>query len=384
MRQVKLIHLADLHIGKRVHEHSMHDEQSDVLGQILEIVRSEAPDGVLIAGDVYDRPVPSVEAMGLFDAFLTSLAELGQEVFIISGNHDSADRLAFGARLLAAQRIHLAEAYGGRVEPITLTDAHGELDVWLLPFVKPFDVRRAFPDDEITSYTDAVAHAIGGMAIDPARRNILVTHQFVCGGVTADSEEPSVGGSDAVDLSVFDAFDYVALGHLHRPQRVGRETVRYAGSPLKYSFSEVSDVKSVTVVELGEKGNVQVRALPLTPKRELAELRGTYDGLMRRSFYEGTPYPEQYLHITLTDETDIPDAAARLRVVYPHLLWLDYDNLRTRDALGAGECARVEEKTPIELFGELFEKQNGKKMSDEQAAYLAALIERVWEEGEPI
>ena len=281
---MKLIHLADLHIGKRVHEHSMYEEQSDALAQILEMVKSENPDGVLIAGDVYDRPIPTVEALGLFDGFLTSLAEIGSEVFVISGNHDSAERLAFGSRLFSAKGVHFAEAYSGESAPITLSDGHGALDIWLLPFIKPFDIRRAYPDEEIESYTDAVRCAIRKMPLDLARRNLLLTHQFVLGGVTADSEELSVGGSDAVDLSVFDAFDYVALGHLHRPQKIGRETVRYAGSLLKYSFSEVADTKSVTVVELAEKGNISIRTLPLLPKRDMGELRGAYDELMKRSF----------------------------------------------------------------------------------------------------
>ena len=302
---MKFIHLSDLHLGKRVNEFSMLEDQRCILAEILRIIDEERPDGVLIAGDVYDKSVPSAEAVALLDDFLVRLAKRDLQIFLISGNHDSPERMAFGGRLMEGSGVHLAPVYDGRVSPITLTDGHGPVKVYLLPFVKPAHVRRCFPEREISTYTEALSAAIEAMGVDQAERNVLVTHQFVTGAARCDSEEVTVGGTDNVDASVFAPFDYVALGHLHGPQTVGRETVRYCGTPLKYSFSEAGQQKSVTVVELGPKGTVTVGTVPLTPLRDLAELRGTYEELIFRGFYEGTSYQKDYVHITLTDEEDI-------------------------------------------------------------------------------
>ncbi len=377
---MKFAHLSDLHLGKRLCEQSLLEDQREILRRILAILDEERPDGVLIAGDVYDKPVPPAEAVQLFDEFLVQLARRGAPVFVISGNHDSAERIAFGGRLMSAGGVYMAPVYDGRVEPVTLTDAFGPVDVYLLPFVKPAGVRRFFPDREILTYTDAVAAAVETMAPDPARRSVLVTHQFVTGAARCESEDLSVGGSDNVDASVFDAFDYVALGHLHGPQAAGRPTLRYCGSPLKYSFSEAGQTKSVTLVELAEKGRVEVRARPLTPLRELVELRGRYEELTLRSFYQATSYPEDYLHITLTDEEDIPDAVGKLRVIYRNLLKLDYDNTRTRAGRWDAQLPDARRKSPLELFAELYEKQNGQPMSAEQSDFLREMIEKIWEE----
>ena len=379
---MKFIHLSDLHLGKRLCEQPLLEDQRAVLGQILDILDEERPDGVLIAGDVYDRPVPPAEAVQLFDDFLVELAGRGPAVFVISGNHDSPERIAFGGRLMNARRVFLAPVFDGRVEPVTLTDEYGPVDVYLLPFLKPAGARRAFPDRAIESYTDAMAAAVEAMAPDPARRNLLVTHQFVTGAARCESEEVSVGGADNVDAAVFDPFDYVALGHLHGPQPAGRPTVRYCGSPLKYSFSEARQTKSVTVVELAEKGRVTVRTRPLAPPRELTELRGRYEELTLRRFYEAGGFREDYLHITLTDEADIPDAVGRLRAIYPNLLRLDYDNARTRAAGWEGQAAPSRQKTPLELFDELYEAQNGQPLGEEQRQFLQALIEDIWEDKE--
>ena len=376
---MKLFHLSDLHLGKRLCEQSLLEDQREILRRILTILDDERPDAVLIAGDVYDKPVPPAEAVQLFDEFLAQLAGRQTPVFVISGNHDSPERIAFGGRLMRASRVYMAPVYDGRVEPVTLTDEYGPVDVYLLPFVKPAGVRRFFPEREIAGYTDAIRAAVEAMAPNPARRSVLVTHQFVTGAARCDSEELSVGGSDNVDAAVFDPFDYVALGHLHGPQAAGRPALRYCGSPLKYSFSEAGQTKSVTVVELAEKGQVAVRTRPLTPLRELVELRGRYEELTLRSFYEGTSYPEDYLHITLTDEEDIPDAVGKLRVIYHNLLRLDYDNARTRAGLWDAQLTKTEQKTPLELFAELYEKQNGQPMSEEQTDFMRELIETVWE-----
>lgn len=376
---MKFLHLADLHLGKRVNGFSMLEDQAHILRQILAILDDEQPDGVLIAGDVYDKSVPSVEAVELLDGFLTELRARGVPVLLISGNHDSPERLAFGGRVMDSCGIHISPVYDGALAPVTLHDEFGPVHVWLLPFVKPAHVRRWFPDADIESYTDAVAEAVAHMDIDTAARNVLVTHQFVTGGTRSGSEELSVGGTDNVDSGVFAPFDYVALGHLHGAQHIGRETIRYAGSPLKYSFSEARQHKSVTVVTLGEKGDVQVRTVALTPLRELREIRGSYDELTARSFYEHTTYRSDYLHLILTDEQDVFDAISRLRTIYPYLMTLDYDNARTRAAGGMSVPAETERRTPPELFEALYLRQNHRPMSDVQRAYIAQLMEQIME-----
>lgn len=376
---MKFLHLADLHLGKRVNGFSMLEDQAHILRQILAILDDEQPDGVLIAGDVYDKSVPSVEAVELLDGFLTELRARGVPVLLISGNHDSPERLAFGGRVMDSCGIHISPVYDGALAPVTLQDAFGPVHIWLLPFVKPAHVRRWFPDADIESYTDAVAEAVAHMDIDTAARNVLVTHQFVTGGTRSGSEELSVGGTDNVDSGVFAPFDYVALGHLHGAQHIGRETIRYAGSPLKYSFSEARQHKSVTVVTLGEKGDVQVRTVALTPLRELREIRGSYDELTARSFYEHTTYRSDYLHLILTDEQDVFDAMSHLRTIYPYLMTLDYDNARTRAAGGMSVPAETERRTPLELFEALYQRQNHRPMSEVQRAYIAQLMEQIME-----
>ena len=375
---MKLLHLSDLHLGKRVNEFSMLEDQKYILSEILQIVEKEAPDAVLIAGDVYDKSVPPAEAVELFDDFLVRLSRLGTQVFVISGNHDSPERVAFGGRLMDPSGIHMSPVYSGQVQPVPLTDAFGTVNIYMLPFVKPIHVRRFFPEAETGTYTDTLRTAVEQMSVDPAARNVLMTHQFVTGAWRSESEDISVGGTDNVDASVFDAFDYVALGHIHGPQHVGRETVRYCGTPLKYSFSEAGHQKSVTAVELGEKGSVQVRAIPLTPRRDMREIRGTYLELTAKSYYDGFPR-DSYLHITLTDEEDVLDAVGRLRVIYPNLMKLDYDNKRTRGGGAALEDeGQPERRSPLELFAEFYELQNCQPMGEEQRAFMQDLIEQIW------
>lgn len=376
---MKLIHLSDLHLGKRVNEFSMLEDQQYILEEILRIIDSEKPDGVLIAGDVYDKTVPSAEAVTLLDEFLVQLSKRDTQTFLISGNHDSAERLAFGGRLMEQSGIHIARVYNGVLAPLTLRDEYGSVDLYLLPFLRPVQVRRFFPESEIATYTEAMAAVLGAADIDKTHRNVLVTHQFVTGAQTCDSEELSVGGTDNVDVSVFDDFDYVALGHIHGPQKIGRETVRYCGTPLKYSFSEVGHKKSVTVVELAEKGSVAIRTVPLVPKRDMSELRGAYNELMLRENYEGKPFRNDYLRITLTDEEDIPNAVNNLRTVYPYIMRLDYDNRRTRTESHVDGAEQVERKRPLTLLEEFYESQNGQPMSEEQRSFAKQLMERIWE-----
>ncbi len=378
---MKFVHLSDLHLGKRVNEFSMIEDQAYILTKILGIIREERPDGVLIAGDIYDKSVPSVEAVSLFDDFLKQLSRQQTQVFIISGNHDSPERLGFASELIALSGIHIAPAYNGMVCPVSLEDGYGTVNVYMLPFIKPVHVRSAFPEEKAESYTEAVSAAIAHMDIREGERNILIAHQFVTGAARCESEDISVGGLDNVDASVFDAFDYVALGHIHGPQQIGRESVRYCGTPLKYSFSEAKQCKSVTVAELKEKGNLGIRTVSLTPLRDLRELKGTYEELANRKNYEGTSL-EDYLHITLTDEEDIVDAVGKLRVIYPNLMKLDYDNRRTRENREITGGDEMEAKTPMELVREFYERQNNQPMNGKQEALVSRLMEKIWEEKE--
>ena len=371
---MKLIHLSDLHIGKRVNEISMIEDQAHILLQILRIIDEESPDALLIAGDVYDKSIPSTEAVTLFDDFLCRLAKRKLPVLIISGNHDSPERLSFGNRLLEVSGVHICPVYDGKVTPVTLADAHGQVDFWLLPFLKPAHVKRFYPDEGIESYTDACRVAVEKMALDPQRRNVLLAHQFVTGADTCESEEISVGGSDNVDATVFAPFDYVALGHLHGPQNIGSNRIRYCGTPLKYSFSEEHHNKSVTVVELGEKGALHVQLRPLTPLRDLRQLRGSFASLAAGAA------SEDYLHIVLTDEEDVPEAVGKLRLLYPNLMKLSYDNTRTRTDRIIEGAEDVQRKSPLTLFEELYEQQNNQPMSQQQRSAVQAMIESIWED----
>ena len=378
---MKLFHLSDLHLGKRVNGFSMLEDQDYILRQILALTDAEQPDGVLIAGDVYDKSVPGTEAVRLFDDFLCALAKRKVPTFVISGNHDSPERLAFGNRLMDASGIHLSPVYNGCVAPIELCDDFGPVQFYLLPFVKPAHVRRYFPDEAIESYTDALACAVNAMHIDTAARNVLLTHQFVTGAARSDSEEISVGGTDNVDLSVFDGFDYVALGHIHGPQNLDENRVRYCGTPLKYSFSEAGHKKSVTVVELAEKGSVSVRTLPLTPLHDLRQIKGFYADVTCKCNWENTK-TDDYLHITFTDEEDVPDALAKLRVIFPNLMKLDYDNQRTRTHTQLEAIEEVQHVDPLELFDRFYTQQNNQPLSENQRAFVADLIASIWDKEE--
>ena len=376
---MKLIHISDLHLGKRVYEYSMLEDQAYILKRILGIIDDEKPDGVIIAGDVYDKSVPSAEAVSLFDDFIVQLAKRHLQVFVIAGNHDSPERIAFGSRIMDAGGIHMSPVFDGTIGPIRLSDEHGAVNVYMLPFIKPAHVRRFDEDTEIMSYTDALRYVVDKMDIDPGERNVLITHQFVTCASRSESEDITVGGTDNVDADVFSGFDYVALGHLHSPQNCTTERIRYCGTPLKYSFSEAKDKKSVTVVELLEKGNVSYHTAELVPKRDLVELKGSYDEFTLRSFYEKTTWQDDYTHITLTDEEDIPDAIGKLRTIYHNLMKLDYDNRRTRSTAVITGDAEADMKKPYELFSDFYELQNNRPMSEEQSEYMREMIEKIWE-----
>ncbi len=382
---MKLFHLSDLHIGKRVNEFSMLEDQKYILRQILKAAKEYQPDGIILAGDIYDKPVPAAEAVQVFDDFLTSLSEMKLPVFMISGNHDSAERVSYGGRLMKKSGIYVAPVYEGKTEKVELKDDYGKVCIHLLPFIKPAAVRHAFEGGEyekeaetVCDYQSAVKMAVSHMEIEEGARNVLVAHQFVTGAMRCESEEVSVGGLDNVDASVFDDFDYVALGHIHSPQAVGKEQVRYCGTPLKYSFSEAGQEKSITVVELKEKGNTQITFIPLQPLRDMRKIRGSYMEVTARSFYENDSC-DDYLHVTLTDEEDILDGLQKLRVIYPNIMQLEYDNRRTRENMELTAAQAVEKKSEMELFMEFYELQNNQSMSQVQEEFVRNIIQEVKE-----
>lgn len=379
---MKLAHLADLHLGKQVNGFSMMDDQRYILDEIIGIIRQEQADAVLISGDVYDKPVPPAEAVTLFDGFLDALADMKKEVLIISGNHDSAERLAFGSRLMDRSGIHISPVYNGEVTPVTLQDEYGEIDFWMLPFLKPVHVRRFIEDETeketVKTYDDAVRYAVSRLPVNTEKRNVLLTHQFITGAATSDSEDFSVGGIDHVEAGNFHAFDYTALGHIHRPQKAGSETIRYSGSPLKYSFSEADREKSVPIAELKEKGNIKVRLHPLAPRHDLKEVRGTYEQVTEKSFYEQEERQSSYMHITLTDEEDVPDALGKLRLIYPLLMRLDYDNARTRTQTEITGEEKAEYETPEDLLEAFYRLQNNHEMNERQKKIAEQCIGKVF------
>lgn len=377
---MKIIHLADLHIGKRVNEFSMIDDQKYILNQILEIIDKEKPDAVIIAGDVYDKQVPSIEAVELLDSFISDISKRKTTTFIISGNHDSAERLAFGSSLMAMGKIYISPVYNGKISKYTLKNDFGSANFYLLPFVKPSHVKRFFPDKKIESYTDAIKVVVDNLKLDTSEINILIAHQFVTGASRTESEEISVGGLDNVDASVFEDFDYVALGHIHRPQKIGTERIRYCGTPLKYSFSEVNDTKSVSIIEINSKEDFNLRMIPLIPKRDMRKIRGTYEELTTKNSYENTN-TDDYIHVTLTDEFNVADAIQKLRVIYKNIMKLEYDNIRTRESRKINlDDMVIENKNPLEIFSEFYKLQNNKEMNDEQKEIIKKIMEEVWEE----
>lgn len=384
---MKVLHVSDLHIGKRVNGISMLDDQRYILRQILDIAEKRQVSVLLIAGDVYDKASPSAEAVTVFDAFLTDAVAAGLRVLAIPGNHDSAERIAYAQGLLEKQGVCLPPVYAGEVERVELEDEHGPVEFWLLPFLKPGDVRRFFPDEEIgDDYSAALRAVLGACAIDQGKRNIVLSHQLVTAYGTAPDradDEIKLGGMDNVDVSVYDAFDYVALGHVHRPQRVGRDTVRYSGSPLKYSFSEARYGKSVALIELGEKKPsddvgecVSFELIPLVPLHDVREVRGTLaDVLAMGTAHDAS---QDYLHITLSDEHPQLDAMAKIHEVFPNAMMLDYDNVTVLiDRSQTQLTADPDSMDTLDLFSVFYESQVGNPLDDEQRNFAHKLIAKV-------
>ena len=384
---MKVLHISDLHIGKRVNGMSMLDDQRYILRQILDIAEKRQVSVLLIAGDVYDKASPSAEAVTVFDAFLADAVAAGLHVLAIPGNHDSAERIAYAQGLLEKQGVCLPPVYAGEVERVELEDEHGPVEFWLLPFLKPGDVRRFFPDEEIgDDYSAALRAVLGACDIDQGKRNVVLSHQLVTAYGTAPDradDEIKLGGMDNVDVSVYDAFDYVALGHVHRPQRVGRDTVRYSGSPLKYSFSEARYGKSAALIELREKkpGDdvgecVSFELIPLVPLHDVREVRGTLaDVLAMGTAHDAS---QDYLHITLSDEHPQLDAMAKIHEVFPNAMMLDYDNVTVLiDRPQTQLTADPDNMDTLELFGAFYESQVGNPLDDEQRDFAHKLIAKV-------
>lgn len=380
---MKVLHVSDLHIGKRVNGMSMLDDQRYILRQILDIAEKCQVSVLLIAGDVYDKASPSAEAVTVLDAFLTDAVAAGLRVLAIPGNHDSAERIAYAQGLLEKQGVCLPPVYAGEVERVELEDEHGPVEFWLLPFLKPGDVRRFFPDEEIgDDYSAALRAVLGACAIDQGKRNVVLSHQLVTAYGTAPDradDEIKLGGMDNVDVSVYDAFDYVALGHVHRPQRVGRDTVRYSGSPLKYSFSEARYGKSVALVELREKKSgdevgecVSFELIPLVPLHDVREIRGTLADVLAMGA------ESDYLHITLSDEHPQLDAMAKIHEVFPNAMMLDYNNVTVLiDRPQTQLTADPDSMDTLDLFSAFYESQVGNSLDDEQRAFARKLIAKV-------
>ncbi|SHI49762.1 Exodeoxyribonuclease I subunit D [Butyrivibrio fibrisolvens DSM 3071] len=427
---MRLMHLSDLHLGIKVYEFDLYDDQKYMLDQLIDIAREKSVDGIMISGDIYDRQVPPAESVALFDSFLTKLSNLGFKVYIISGNHDSQERLSFGSRLMEGSGIYFGGTFDGTVPRIDLEDEFGPVHIFMLPFLKPTIVRaHMLPEkasfeenleevsdeeikeliadnkdnieetieknenqetedkskeknnEKITGYQEAIDYVLDNCDVNENDRNIIMAHQFVTGASRSDSEEINVGGVDGISADSFAGFDYVALGHIHTPQIIGgKETVRYCGTMLKYSFSECSQDKSVPVITFKEKGNTEIELVPLKPQKDMREIKGTYLELTAKNNYADTN-TQDYLHVTLTDEEDVPDALGRLRSIYPNIMKLDYDNLRTRSVYNNEIPDEVEKKSPLDLFDEFYNLQNGRSLNEEESSYVQSKIDELWEGG---
>ncbi len=380
---MKFLHIADLHLGKQVADFSMLEDQRFILREILSMIDFRHPDAVVVAGDLYDKPVPPADAVTLLDWFITELSEREIPLLIISGNHDSPERLEFGSGIFEQKGIYFAGRFQGAPKKVTLSakeDPSDQADFYLLPFIRPANVRPFYPDEEIKSYDDAMRCVIRSLSLSEEYPSVLIAHQFVtAGGVSperSDSEILSLGGTDNVDVSNFLPFQYVALGHIHRPQRLTRESVRYAGSPLKYSFSEAAYAKSAVFVTLRGMEEPEIELLPLTPLHDMRRIKGPLENLIREETVRAAD-PEDYLHVTLTDTEPVSDPMFRLRQVYPNIMRLEYEG-NSSENIDSPEEEEVEHKTPPQLFADFYRQMMGKDLSEEDKALVLSLMDEVW------
>lgn len=364
---MKFIHLGDLHIGKSVNGFSMINDQKYILKEIIRIGRERNIDAVLIAGDVYDRSIPSEQAVELFDDFLTELSGLGWKVYMVSGNHDSDERLNFGSSLFQANNVYIAGKYDGKVQKYELPDEHGVVNIWLMPFVKASRVGHYFPDADTSTYDAAFRVVVESCDVDETQRNVMVAHQLVTGRTKdvelsgSESSYLNIGTLERITADCFDAFDYVALGHIHGPQKIEREECRYSGSPLKYSLKEIGKDKSVPVVTMGEKGKIDIELVPLKPLRNMRKITGPLEELVASAVDT-----EDYIHAVLTDESAQFDAMVRIRDVYPHTMKLEYDNSETRAMRDSDGVVVTEDKSFHELVQEFYKMMKGAEPTEEE------------------
>lgn len=376
---MKIVHISDLHIGKRVNGYSMIDDQKYILNQIIDKIDDIKPDIIFICGDVYDKTIPTSEAVELLDNFLTQIVIRKIKVFMIYGNHDSAERLSFAKDILKSSDIFISKIFNGEVEKFSLNYDFGTVNIFLLPFLKPLNVKNFYKDEQINDYNDAIRLVLSDIKVDKSQINIMLAHQFLTGSEISKSEELAIGGLDNVDASLFYDFDYVALGHLHKPQKVIRETVRYSGTPLKYSFSEINHKKSITVIDISSKDNIKIKLEHLTPKRDLREIKGKYQDLIKEENYKNTNI-DDYVHIILTDEEEGINAVSVLSNIYKNVMKISYDNKRTRINNTVIEPNQYKQKNLLEIFDDLYLLQNGDSLSHEQREYLTKIINEVGDE----
>ena len=372
---MKFMHLSDLHIGKRLNDLSLIEDQAYALDRAAELAARERVDAVLIAGDVYQKASPQAEAMTLFDSFLTRLAEKGMRVFIISGNHDSDRRISYFSKFLKKTGVFVSEAFEGMLQTVTVSDEYGPIYIHLLPFLRPTSVKRFFPDSEIHTYEDAVRAVISHSNVDQTTRNVLICHQLVTGAETCDSEEEAVGGLDNISPSAFEGFDYVALGHIHKPQRAGRDNMRYAGSLLKYSLSEKDHKKSVCILEMKEKGDLTITLHEIETLRDVREVRGEMNALLNE------PYSEDYVRCVVTDELPPPDARVTLSTVFPNMIKFSIENSKTQADMDISPDNNIENKSVMDLFSEFFMLQNGGQTpSDKHLSVIEEILKEMEEQ----
>lgn len=387
---MRFFHLSDLHIGKQLHHYNLREDQEHILAEVISYAEKLHPDAVVIAGDVYDKSVPSGDAVTVFDDFLTRLSAVKPviPILVIAGNHDSAQRLDYASRLLGSHQIYIAgkapESEEDHLKKITLTDEYGKVNFYLMPFLKPGYVRGLCGGEMPESYTAAVQAVLEREEIDPGERNVIVSHQFYTGRdsrtgeeispKTCDSELLSVGGIDNVDISVLKEFDYAALGHLHGAQKAGSENVRYCGTLLKYSVSEAGQEKTLHLVTLGAKGDpVNVEKLPLHPLRDVRRVRGELEEIISAADPE---HRDDYVSVTLTDEIDPYKPKEQLQKVYSHILEVRMDNERTRKKLEFDE-GEIRMEDPLDVFSDFYREMQGREMSEEETEILRFVFDKV-------
>lgn len=380
---MRILHLADLHLGKILQEESLLEDQKYMLEEIIKKVQEENIEIILISGDIYDRSIPQTDAVDMLDYFLNKLIkDLKKQVFMISGNHDSKERLGFGNKIFENDGLYISSKYEGQIKKVELQDEYGKLNIYLLPFIKPVEVKKYF-EDEILSYDETIKKIIEKENIDETQRNIILTHQFVtCIGEEVertDSETISLGGIDNVDISNYDKFDYVAIGHVHRPQRIGRDTARYAGTMLKYSFSEVNHKKTIPIIDFKEKGNINIKLVELTPLRDMREIKGPIEELTKKENYKNTN-TEDYIKAIITNEEPVYDAIGQIRKVYPNVLKLEIQNSKSSVSQNdekEKELQNIKNKSEVELFNEFYKFQNYTELNDEQTQVIENIVKEI-------